>query len=276
VNDAEEKRLLNELEEELSSQLNVCRLTKHVPFPRKTVKIINVPKVAPRTIWLNKPLNPGPDVVAHKLLAQAKYSAKGDEVVIYPWEEFEKCGLVGCSEQNNFGEIVLKGYFDIWYGAFSKVNVPDCQQQTPNAIVNVLDCQQQTPNSVPTKSPSMAYPFNLLQTSCTLPTITYEEVKRVATDAGWTYNSLMQAPANDDGIITFLFSTNADSIKFMGDFGDGVNSGTFSNFTFEREALDENGNMNVKALKDVNKEQMWVKFMNCVVAAKFNLKFLFT
>jgi hypothetical protein len=60
----------------------------------------------------------------------------------------------------------------------------------------------------------------------------------------------MQAPANDDGIITFLFSTNADSIRLIGDFGDGVNSGTFSSFTFEREALDENGNMNVEALKN--------------------------
>jgi hypothetical protein len=300
--------------DELLLQLNVCRMTKHVPFPRQNVRTINIPQVAPFTIWLNKPLAPGPDIFGYRLLGQAKYSENAAQVSIYPWKELKKCGLGKHMSSSNFETFVWRGYFDIWSGAYS-------------SVVNVGDCQLITPVEATALGKSMAYPFNLLDTSSALSVTSFKKVKRINTKTPWKdgeendvyeetddeatddeensekehdeeqnkkeneENENDEENDDDDSIVTFLFSTNAKRIYLRGKLVDGE-KGNFSSFSFDKNVLDENGNVDVCKLDDDNKENklstraQWKKFIDCVdktkvkvglkQKVKVDLKFLFT
>jgi hypothetical protein len=274
-NDAAARAALNKK----LSQLSVCRLTKHVPFQRKDCLTMNIPKVTPQTIWLNAPRTPGPDIVAHKLLGQAKYSEVGDVVSINAWEELAKCGLLK-HQLHHFGKVALQYYFGIWQGAYKKAEngQPRKRRNVPFGI----------------QSQSKAYPFNMLDTSSEETNITYLEVKRNTKDkkTPWIYTAddeketddddddkvTKDADKDDDEKVTFLFSTNAKTIKLTGqlvNIGVGVKPETFSNFTFKEQELDDAGQLDVDKLTD-GRPQQWEKFIKHIDTNKVDLKFLFT
>jgi hypothetical protein len=101
--DKEQLALENQVEQLLL--VEVCRMTEHVPVQREKALVMRIPKVSARTIWLNKPLTPGPDIVAYRLLGQAKYSENRTKVVIFPWKELEKCGLLSICQQIIMGKL---------------------------------------------------------------------------------------------------------------------------------------------------------------------------
>jgi hypothetical protein len=252
-------------------QLNVCRMTEHVPLFQKTALTINLPMVTPLTIWLNKPLTPGPDVVAYRVLGQAKYSENGIDVSISPWEELEKCDLLK-QQSNHFGQVALQGYFDIWRGAYNKVK--------RNGRLRFLRSI-----NVTVQTRSKAYPCNLLDTSRVQTAIPYKQVSRESSKAPWNYISTMKAQDDDDDKVTFLFTTNAARIKLTGQLGEDVKEGNFSYFSFNQTVLHENGTMNVDALRDddttperkkLSLRAQWNKFMTSIDITKVDLKFLFT
>jgi hypothetical protein len=263
--DREKEKLAERTLNKKLFQLSVCRLTEHVPLLKGETKAIHLPMVTPFTIWINKPRTHGPDVVANRFLGQGKYSQNAKDVSIALWSELEKCGLLRHQKADHFGQAALRGYFDIWNGAYNEIVDDEDDEEPP-----------------PVDDSSRAYPFNLVQTSLPKATIKYELVRKKG--EVWEYIPKVKAPEGDDCKVTFLLSTNAARIKLTKTFGHGDGTGEFYRFFFTKNELHVNGKMNfaklpdddAKGKKTLSTREQWKKFSKWIDDTKVDLQFLFT